>query len=109
MERAINEFIATLGAQRNASANTICAYGTDLRQLLDFLTQRGMTDWRMGYGRDARHWLVLAQAEEARVPGSLPAGWKPRLEEALTAMNETVFAGGMEGLTNTPAGSSNPR
>ena len=46
MERAINEFIATLGAQRNASANTICAYGTDLRQLLDFLTQRGVTDWR---------------------------------------------------------------
>jgi integrase/recombinase XerD len=46
MERAINDFIATLSAQRNASANTICAYGTDLRQLLDFLTQRGATDWR---------------------------------------------------------------
>lgn len=46
MERAINDFIATLSAQRNASANTICAYGTDLRQLLDFLTQRGITDWR---------------------------------------------------------------
>jgi integrase/recombinase XerD len=46
MERAINDFIATLSAQRNASANTICAYGTDLRQLLDFLSQRGATDWR---------------------------------------------------------------
>jgi integrase/recombinase XerD len=46
MERAINDFITTLSAQRNASANTICAYGTDLRQLLDFLTRRGVTDWR---------------------------------------------------------------
>jgi integrase/recombinase XerD len=46
MERAINDFIATLSAQRNASANTICAYGTDLRQLLDFLIRRGVTDWR---------------------------------------------------------------
>jgi len=46
MERAINDFITTLSAQRNSSANTIGAYTTDLRQLLDFLTQRGVTDWR---------------------------------------------------------------
>jgi integrase/recombinase XerD len=46
MERAINDFIATLSAQRNASANTLCAYATDLRQLLDFLTRRGLSEWR---------------------------------------------------------------
>jgi integrase/recombinase XerD len=46
MEHVINDFIATLSAQRNASANTICAYGTDLRQLLDFQTQRGVVAWR---------------------------------------------------------------
>jgi integrase/recombinase XerD len=46
MERTINDFIATLSAQRNSSANTVGAYGTDLRQLLDFLAQRGVVDWR---------------------------------------------------------------
>src|SRR6202167_3721562 len=33
---------------------------------------RGMTDYRIGYRVDARHWLALAQTLEEKVPGVLP-------------------------------------
>ena len=47
---------------------------------------RGMTDFRIGYKADARHWLALSKAMEDQTPGTLPGDWKPRMEEALTAV-----------------------
>ncbi|MEO6419625.1 MAG: hypothetical protein ABIP39_09480, partial [Polyangiaceae bacterium] len=61
---------------------------------------RGMTDFRIGYKADARHWLALAKAMEDQSPGTLPGDWKPRMEEALTALNEEVYGGGIASLSN---------
>ena len=63
---------------------------------------RGMTDFRIGYRADARHWLVLAKAEEDRVPGTLVPDWKTRTETTLAEMNAVVYANGTAGLTNAP-------
>jgi hypothetical protein len=62
---------------------------------------RGMTDYRVGYRADARHWLMLAKALENRTPNSLAADWKTRLDESLGELNDAVYSGGTEALTNT--------
>ena len=64
---------------------------------------RGMTDYRIGYKAEARHWLSLAQAMEQAVPGSLPPEWAKKLTDTVKELNEEVFTGGIEALTNTPA------
>jgi hypothetical protein len=62
---------------------------------------RGMTDYRIGYRVDARHWLMIARALEKMEPNSIPRDWKQRLDEALAELNEAVWSGGMEALSNT--------
>jgi hypothetical protein len=61
---------------------------------------RAMTDYRIGYKVDARHWFSVAKALDDATPGLLPGDWKARLGEALTELNEDVYGGGMEALTN---------
>jgi hypothetical protein len=61
---------------------------------------RGMTDYRIGYKVDARHWLALAQAVADRTPGLLPDDWKVRMKEALGELNEGVYGGGLQSLAN---------
>lgn len=60
---------------------------------------RGMTDYRIGYKADARHWLAIAKAHEDNSPGLLPADWKTRTNEALEELNEVVYSGGASALT----------
>lgn len=62
---------------------------------------RGMTDYRIGYRADARHWLALASAYEGRSPGVLPADWKARTNEALEEMNTVVYEEGLAALGAT--------
>jgi hypothetical protein len=54
---------------------------------------RGMTDYRLGFRPDARHWLAIAKATEQEHPGGLSPDWKQRMEEALTDLNRDVFGG----------------
>jgi hypothetical protein len=61
---------------------------------------RGMTDYRIGYRVDARHWLAVAKALDDSTPGLLPTDWKGRMGEALTDLNENVYGGGIESLSN---------
>jgi hypothetical protein len=64
---------------------------------------RGMTDFRIGYKAEARHWLSVAAALEQQTPGSLPAEWAKRMAESLKEMNEEVYTAGIESLSNTAA------
>jgi hypothetical protein len=61
---------------------------------------RGMTDYRIGYKAEARHWLSLATALEQATPGSMPAEWTKRMSEAVKELNEEVYAAGVESLSN---------
>jgi hypothetical protein len=61
---------------------------------------RGMTDYRIGYKIDARHWLAVAKSMDAKTPGLLPQDWKGRMNEALTELNEGVYGGGLSSLGN---------
>ncbi len=61
---------------------------------------RGMTDYRIGYRVDSRHWLSLASAIEGATPGSLPTDSVKRMNDALKEMNESVYSGGIEALSN---------
>lgn len=64
---------------------------------------RGMTDYRIGYKAESRHWLSLAAAIEKQYPGSLPSGWGKRMAEALKDLDDAVYSGGIASLSNTPA------
>lgn len=61
---------------------------------------RGMTDYRVGYRADARHWLALASAYEHASPGVLPVDWKRRTAEALDELDAVVRREGMSALAS---------
>ena len=52
---------------------------------------RGMTDYRLGFRPDARHWLAIAKAVEEEHPGGLTQQWKDRLADALKDLNKDVL------------------
>jgi hypothetical protein len=54
---------------------------------------RGMTDYRLGFRPDARHWLAMAKAFDQANPGGLSSDWKSRTDEALADLNKEVFGG----------------
>jgi hypothetical protein len=59
---------------------------------------RGMTDYRLGYKADARHWLALALAAERTTPGSLSADWVATLTDSLNDLDAAVYQGGIASL-----------
>jgi len=59
---------------------------------------RGMSDFRVGYKADARHWLLLAQAVETQTPGTLPDDWKQRMTDAVATLDSQVYDDGIESL-----------
>jgi hypothetical protein len=69
---------------------------------------RGMTDYRMGYRAEARHWLAIAAETEKQMPGALSDDRARRLAEALSELNERVYSQGVASLSNAPlAGPAN--
>jgi hypothetical protein len=60
---------------------------------------RGMTDYRIGYRSDARHWLSIARAYDDTSPGTLPTDWKARTIEALDELDAAVHESGYAALT----------
>ncbi len=63
---------------------------------------RGMTDYRVGYRVDARHWLAIARAYDESTPGVLPTDWRSRTNAALDEMNEIVQTEGLAALAASP-------
>lgn len=62
---------------------------------------RGMTDYRIGYMSEARHWLAIASALDQNTPGSLPPEWEKRMGESLQELNEEVFTDGLAALSSS--------
>lgn len=64
-----------------------------------YLYLRGMTDFRLGYRGEARHYLALAQSLEESNRGALPTDSKNRLEETLGTLNTEVYSNGLYALS----------
>ncbi len=64
---------------------------------------RGMTDFRIGYRGEARHYLAIARAMEVENPGALPADWKNRMDETLSTINTEVYSSGLASLSGAEA------
>lgn len=60
-------------------------------ELARYAYLRGMTDYRLGFRDDARHWLAIAKATERRHPGGLDAAWIARLDGALGDLDREIF------------------
>jgi hypothetical protein len=69
-----------------------------LPEQAEYAYLRGMTDYRIGYRADARHWLAVARTYDERSPGVLPADWKARTDQALDEMNAVVYDQGIAAL-----------
>lgn len=54
---------------------------------------RGMTDYRLGFRSDSRHWLAIAKAVDQEHHGGLSPEWKERLEQSLDDLNKDVYGG----------------
>lgn len=64
---------------------------------------RGMTDFRIGYRGEARHYLAIARAMEVENPGALPTDWKTRMNETLSTLNTEVYSSGLASLSGNEA------
>lgn len=69
---------------------------------------RGMTDYRIGYRADARHWLGVAKEIDGQNKNALPEQWKSRLDTTLADLNESVWSGGTLAL-DKPVSKDKPK
>lgn len=72
----------------------------DVTEEAHYAYLRGMTDYRIGYRADARHWLMIAKAIDDENKDAIPADWKNRLESSLKELNDEVYGGGTAALGN---------
>jgi hypothetical protein len=75
-----NEYESALAVWRSLATNS-AALGVYEQTQYAYL--RGMTDYRLGFRAEARHWLARAQASEHLHPGGLPSAWNERLSQTL--------------------------
>lgn len=54
---------------------------------------RGMTDYRIGFKSDARHWLAIAAQIDRENPGALIPSERTLVDETLGELNRVVWAG----------------
>ena len=73
-----------------------------LGEQAEYAYLRGMTDYRIGYQADARHWLAVAREIDTANPKSLTDDWKTRTNDVLEELNKRVYNEGLDSLANTP-------
>jgi hypothetical protein len=59
---------------------------------------RGMSNLRIGFRAEARHYLSTARAMEQENQGALPNDWKNRLDQSLSELNTEVYQSGFPAL-----------
>jgi len=69
---------------------------------------RGMTDYRVGFKADARHWLAVALEIDRDSPGALAPSEKQVVTEKLGELNQVVWAGDVL-PTEEPPGTKAPK
>lgn len=63
---------------------------------------RGMTDVRLGFINDARHWLAVAQQLDKEHPGALLEKERKATDDKLASLNEVVWAGDVLPIDEPP-------
>lgn len=53
---------------------------------------RGMSDYRIGYKTDARHWLGMAKAFDEMSQGALPEDWRARTNQTLVELTDLTLS-----------------
>lgn len=74
---------------------------------------RGMTDYRLGFREEARHWLAVALAGELEAAGALRPEWRERLKDALVDLDRAAAGVGPARVDvvqtiEAPAGAATP-
>jgi hypothetical protein len=83
-----NQFERALSVWRDLERHEPSLTPSDLAR---YAYLRGMTDYRLGFHADARHWLSLAKVSEGQQPGALEAAWLSRLDDALADLDRESF------------------
>lgn len=81
-----NEYESALAVWRSLDPNS-AALGSYEQTQYAYL--RGMTDYRLGFHAEARHWLARARANEHLHPGGLPSAWHERLLQTLADLERS--------------------
>lgn len=63
---------------------------------------RGMTDYRIGFKSDARHWLAIAAQIDREHPGALEASERQQVDDKLGELNQIVWGGDVLPQEETP-------
>ena len=63
---------------------------------------RGMTDYRLGFRADSRHWLAIAKVTDQAHAGGLSAAWRERMEQSLTDLNQDVYGAAVRAEASNP-------
>ena len=80
----------------------------DTRDRARYCYLRGMTDYRIGFKADARHWLAIAAQIDNDTPGSLVPSERNLVNEKLGELNAVVWAGDVI-PTEEPPGARRPK
>lgn len=73
-----------------------------LKERARYCYLRGMTDYRVGFKADARHWLAVAAQIERENPGALAPSEKQVVDEKLGELNQVVWAGDVLPVEEAP-------
>ncbi len=82
--------------------------GYDTRDRARYCYLRGMTDYRIGFKADARHWLAIAAEIEKDTPGALVASEKTLVDEKLEELNAVIWSGDVLVIEEAP-GTPHPK
>jgi len=82
--------------------------GLDVRDRARYCYLRGMTDYRIGFKADARHWLAIAAQIDNDTPGSLVPSEKNLVSEKLAELNAIIWSGDVI-PTEEPPGKRAPK
>ncbi|MEO7091997.1 MAG: hypothetical protein ABI175_02025 [Polyangiales bacterium] len=74
----------------------------DTRDRARYCYLRGMTDYRIGFKADARHWLAIAAQIDLETPGSLVPSERSLVTEKLDELNTVIWSGDVLAIEEPP-------